>query len=150
MLAVLSLAQNQPVARERSVYFHGYECEIAGADADEWNITPRGRNTPAPEEQEFRLKRGYHPASPALPGFRNMYRELIGEFGWSSAAIAVQRFDKNGWDLVWTANSLDKPGLVFEANTDAVTQVHGDTFSIDFHGARMLACRPSPHAHDEL
>ena len=47
-------------------------------------------------------------------------------------------------DLIWTANSLDQEGQIYEAKTDAVTQTSGDSYSMDFHGARMLACRPVP------
>ena len=81
LAAAFSLAQNTPVARDRSVFYHGYECVIASPDADEWNVT---------------------------------------------------------------ANSLDQEGQIYEARTDAVTQTSGDSYSMDFHGARMLACRPVP------
>ena len=91
LAAAFSLAQNTPVARDRSVFSHGYECVIASPDADEWNVTPRGtRLISAP------------------------------------------------------ANSLDQEGQIYEARTDAVTQTSGDSYSMDFHGARMLACRPVP------
>jgi len=73
-----------------------------------------------------------------------MNKELIGQFGWSSATMAVQRAHSDGWDLIWTANSLDQEGQIYEARTDAVTQTSGDSYSMDFHGARMLACRPVP------
>ena len=73
LAAAFSLAQNTPVARDRSVFYHGYECVIA---------------------------------SPA--------------------------------------NSLDQEGQIYEARTDAVTQTSGNSYSMDFHGARMLACRPVP------
>ena len=43
-----------------------------------------------------------------------------------------------------SANSLDQEGQIYEAKTDAVTQTSGDSYSMDFHGARMLACRPVP------
>ena len=43
LAAAFSLAQNTPVARDRSVFYHGYECVIASPDADEWNVTPRGK-----------------------------------------------------------------------------------------------------------
>ena len=91
LAAAFSLAQNTPVARDRSVFYHGYECVIASPDADEWNVTPRGRLISAP-----------------------------------------------------AANSLDQEGQIYEARTDAVTQTSGDSYSMDFHGARMLACRPVP------
>ena len=144
LAAAFSLAQNTPVARDRSVFYHGYECVIASPDADEWNVTPRGRLISAPEGKIFRLRRGFHPASASLPGFREMNKELIGQFGWSSATMAVQRAHSDGWDLIWTANSLDQEGQIYEARTDAVTQTSGDSYSMDFHGARMLACRPVP------
>ena len=41
LAAAFSLAQNTPVARDRSVFYHGYECVIASPDADEWNVTPQ-------------------------------------------------------------------------------------------------------------
>ena len=144
LAAAFSLAQNTPVARDRSVFYHGYECVIASPDADEWNVTPRGRLVSAPESKIFHLRRGFHPASASLPGFREMNKELIGQFGWSSAVMAVQRAHSDGWDLIWTANSLDEEGQIYEARTDAVTQTSGDSYSMDFHGARMLACRPVP------
>ena len=144
LAAAFSLAQNTPVARDRSVFYHGYECVIASPDADEWNVTPRGRLISAPESKIFRLRRGFHPASASLPGFREMNKELVGQFGWSSATMAVQRAHSDGWDLIWTANSLDQEGQIYEATTDAVTQTSGDSYSMDFHGARMLACRPVP------
>ena len=51
LAAAFSLAQNTPVARDRSVFYHGYECVIASPDADEWNVTPRGRLISAPESR---------------------------------------------------------------------------------------------------
>ena len=54
LAAAFSLAQNTPVARDRSVFYHGYECVIASPDADEWNVTPRGRLISAPESKIFR------------------------------------------------------------------------------------------------
>ena len=82
MLAAAMLAQNTPIARDRSVFYHGYECVIASPDADEWNVTPRGRRRrakPSASAEDFTHRRG-----------------------------------------------------------------SGDSYSMDFHGARMLACRPVP------
>ena len=138
-------------ARAEATHSHRFECHFERTIGKiPWQIE-------SPTEW-FALPAGMAVANTTLPGFQNLFSEVVGAFPWSSTALAVGSADGAGYAAVrtgtsrWkeaakTSGSSNAPGTVWYADADFRAQVRsGDGGTTEYkllRGAwRLLACRP--------